>query len=132
MELSTPHPRRVPTTIEIQHCVTTVGNLNAEIGDLQDQSEKVQRRLRTLERQRLNHLSFMSPLRCLPPEIIIEVCKACIDAGITPFLLSRICGRFCDVILNAKVLWSHIHVLRRAPLSTSRAYPYVSMQSIHL
>jgi hypothetical protein len=127
MELSTPHPRRVPTTIEIQHCVKAVGDLNAEIGNLKDQSEEIQQKLKTLECQRLNHLSFMGPLRCLPPEIITEVCKACIDAGISPFLLSRICGRFRDVVLNTKVLWSHIHVLRSAPLSTSRAYPYVSI-----
>jgi hypothetical protein len=125
--LSNPHPRRVPTEVEVQHCLTVVDNLDTEMGNLQKKIEKLQKKMKSLEYKKQNHLSFMARIRCLPIDVIGEICKACVDVGISPFLLARICGRFRDIVLNMKVLWSHIHVTPGATLSTSHAYPDVSI-----
>ncbi|PVG04137.1 hypothetical protein CPB86DRAFT_792874 [Serendipita vermifera] len=132
--LSTPHPRRLPTEVETQHCLTVVDNLNAEMGNVQQQIEKLQKRMKSLEAQRLNHLSFMARIRCLPTDVVGEICKACVDAGISPFLLSQICGRFRDIVINMKVLWGRIHITSRPSTYGSvnkidhEAYPYCALK----
>ncbi|PVG04138.1 hypothetical protein CPB86DRAFT_868884 [Serendipita vermifera] len=94
MQISTPHPRRLPTEEEVKHCWSVIGRLDEEI--IQD--------------IRVNHLSFMSPIRCLPSELIGEICKTCVDMGVNPLVLSHVCGRFHETVNDMSELWSRIHV----------------------
>jgi hypothetical protein len=104
MEISNPHPRRLPTDDEVNHCLSVVKGLDAEISRLQKQ-------LDALKARRLNHLSFISPIRRLPPELISEICLACVKAGVSPMTLNQVCGRFREIVNGTGELWIRIRLM---------------------
>jgi hypothetical protein len=106
MQIPNPHPRRLPTDDEVKHCTVVVEGLDAEISRLQKQ-------LDALKERRLNHLSFISPIRCLPPKLISEICLACVKMGVSPMTLNQVCGRFREIVNSTSELWSRIHLVDR-------------------
>jgi hypothetical protein len=108
MQIPNPHPRRLPTDDEVNHCLSVVKGLDAEISQLQKQ-------LDALKERRLNHLSFISPIRCLPPELISEICLACVKVGVSPMTLNQVCGRFREIVNSMGELWSRIRLKEDEP-----------------
>jgi hypothetical protein len=110
MQISTPHPRRLPTEEEVEHCLSVVQDLDEGILQIRESIEDLQIQLKALEDTRRNHLSFVTPIRCLPPELISEICKTCVEMGVSPLVLNQVCGRFRDIINDTSEFWSRIHV----------------------
>jgi hypothetical protein len=110
MQISVPHPRRTPTNHEVEHCLTTVRNLDEQIAQIKENIEHLQKQLKDVEDTRMNHLSFMSAIRCLPPELIGQICKACIKMGTSPLVLNQVCGRFREIVNNTSEFWGCVYV----------------------
>jgi hypothetical protein len=104
MEIPVPHLRRLPTDDEVNHCRLVVKGLDEEIW-------RFQKQLHALKERRLNHLSFISPIRCLPPELISEICLACVKVGVSPMTLNQVCGRFREIVNSTSELWSRIRLM---------------------
>jgi hypothetical protein len=110
MQISFPHPRRLPTDDEVEHCTFVAEYLDAEIDKIKLEISRLQKQIDVLKEKRLNHLSFISPIRCLPPELISEICLASVKVGISPLILNQICGRFREIVNSTSELWSRIHL----------------------
>jgi hypothetical protein len=110
MQIPNPHPRRLPTDEELKHCFSVVGDMDRQIAQIKERIEDLQMQLETLTATRMNHLSFISPIKRLPPELISEICETCVKAGISPLVLGQVCGRFREIVNRTGELWSRIHV----------------------
>jgi hypothetical protein len=110
MQIPTPHLRRLPTGKEVEHCISVSGRLDVEIDKIKKKISRLQNQIDTLEAKKTNHLSFISPLRCLPPELISEICSASVSAGVSPLILNQICGRLREVVNDTGELWSRIYL----------------------
>jgi hypothetical protein len=108
MRIPNPHPRRLPTDDEVKHCKVFVEGLDVETDKIKMDISRLQKQLDALEEKRINYLSFISPIRCLPPELISDICLACVKAGMSPMTLNQVCGRFREIVNNTSELWSHI------------------------
>jgi hypothetical protein len=110
MQIPNPHPRRVPTDEELKHCFSVVEDTDRQIAQIKEGIEDLQMQLKTLTATRMNLLSFISPIKRLPPELIGEICETCVKAGISPLVLGQVCGRLREIVNGTSELWSHIHV----------------------
>ncbi|PVF91258.1 hypothetical protein CPB86DRAFT_366257 [Serendipita vermifera] len=112
MQISTPHPRRWPTDEEIKQCWSVAEGLDAEINKIKRTILSLQDQVEALEKEKkTNYLSFVSPIRCLSSELIIKICLACVEAGVSPQILNQICGRFSEIV-NSTV-WIEMWNARR-------------------
>jgi hypothetical protein len=66
-----------------------------------------------LEQERLNRQSFITPFQSVPTEILCEIVRHAIGAGIPALRLNRICSQMRDVVNGFKELWSHIYIMAR-------------------
>ncbi|PVF91259.1 hypothetical protein CPB86DRAFT_830673 [Serendipita vermifera] len=130
MDISYPHPRRLPTDDEIKHCLSVIEDLNEGIALLREEISNIQIQLASLEESRVNHLSFISPIRCLPPELIGEICKICVETGTSPLVLNQVCGRFRDVVNDTSELWSRIHLTDNRMETHQRVEKHKSWQTL--
>jgi hypothetical protein len=105
MEWTLPHPRRLPTAWEIHENRAKIGELDAEIADLKEQLEK-------LQRDRDIRASFLSSFRRLPAEILCEIVLHAINKGQSPIKLSKVCASMRDAVIGMKRLWSTISLCR--------------------
>src|ERR1043165_5626046 len=107
LSLSIPHPRDCPSTSDIQLCKAAIEELDQRIQRLKSSRRPNLSRIEEYERNKRNHLSYISPFRCLPVEILNEIFGLSLwnDANIVA--LSQVCCRFREIILDMASLWSH-------------------------
>jgi hypothetical protein len=110
MQISNPHPRRLPTDEELKHCVSVIGNIDGQIIQIKERIKDLQMQMEALKDNRMNHVSFISPIRCLPPKLLREICETCVEMGVNPLTLNQICGRFREIVNDTDEIWSRIRV----------------------
>ncbi|CAG8753258.1 1597_t:CDS:2, partial [Acaulospora colombiana] len=137
VDLPLPHPHRPPTAEEVRFSKARIESLGQEIDDLElkitkfrdrgwiqdlqqqlDQGaaagtldskiEKIQAEVHELERKRANYISYVSPIRRLPTEILSQIIDLCLKDREDITKLAAICGRFRDVTLGMTRIWSNI------------------------
>ena len=106
-----PHPRRLPSALEIEETHTRVQQLDAEISNLFSQISLLQERVHTLEVERSQRISFIAPFRRLPSEILVKIVELCINAGDSPGILNSVCSSMRKAVNGMKVLWGTIHIV---------------------
>lgn len=106
-----PHPRRLPTSLEIEETHATVQQLDSEIDDLVVQISRLQDRVRQLKQERAQRLSFVAPFRRLPPELLVPIVELCINAGDPPTVLNSVCSSMRTAVNGMKRLWGTIHIV---------------------
>jgi hypothetical protein len=106
-----PHPRRLPSALEIEETHAKVQQLDAEIIDLQSQISLLQDRVHKLEEERSQRISFIAPFRRLPPEILVRIVELCVNAGDPASILNSVCSSMRKAVNGMKVLWGTIHVV---------------------
>jgi hypothetical protein len=107
-----PHPRQLPTEDDIRHSKSIIKKLDHDIRQLQTQLQEVQQK-------RANHLSYISPLRRLPTEILNEILRICLEDGGNVLEIAGICSRLREVVLGMTGIWSNITLYQAHP-----DYPY--------
>jgi hypothetical protein len=113
LDLSFPHPRHQPTRAEVLSCKTRIHVLEKCIEDLQNDNNQPKDRLCALQLRRRNYVSYISPLRCLPEEIIRKIVYLCLHKYVQLVTVMHICGTFRDNVINMSTLWSRIEVKRK-------------------
>jgi hypothetical protein len=114
-----PHPRHCPTPAEVSSNKTIIHELDREIDEVTEQINILQKQLHLLRKRRENHASYISPLRCLPPEIIEEIIRVSIKEGAQITVLTEICGTIRDIAIGMSDIWSRL-------LLTHGGWPYMS------
>lgn len=93
--------RALPTTEEGNYSKRIISGIDEEIQDLET-------KLQGLRQKRQIYASYISPLRCLPTEILSEVLSIALNKGVTPIKLAQICSRIRHVVLGMTTFWSKI------------------------
>jgi hypothetical protein len=106
-----PHPRRLPSALEIEETHATVLQLDAEISHLQSQISLLRDRVHKLEVERSQRVSFVAPFRRLPPEILVRIVELCINAGDPASILNSVSSSMRNAVNGMKVLWGTIHIV---------------------
>jgi hypothetical protein len=106
--LAYPHPRQPPTTTEISFNKKVICDIDQEIDSVKDQIKALQLRVLLLRKRRNNHTSYISPLRCLPREIISNIVHMCLEEYTSITTIMQICGTIRDVVNGMSDLWSRI------------------------
>jgi hypothetical protein len=106
-----PHPRRLPSTEEIQETRVVVEQLEDELSSLSREIELLQHKVSQLQKERAQRISFIAPFRRLPPEILAKIAQICIDAGDSPNTLNRVSSSMRLAVNGMKSLWGTIHLV---------------------
>jgi hypothetical protein len=114
-------PRQLPSADDIRQARSTIKQLDQNMEDLEQNIGQLRRRVQELEQKRANYVSYISPLRRLPTEILREIVDICIETGMDVTVMAGICSRLREVVLGMAGIWSNIS-LRGAnyPLSGFR------------
>jgi hypothetical protein len=107
-DIAFPHPRHCPTKAEIISSKASIKSLEREIEILRKRIKELQNRIQPLQRRKDNHASYISPLRCLPSEILSYVIQLCLDNGVEIAVLTQICGTIRDLVNGLSPIWSRI------------------------
>jgi hypothetical protein len=118
MDLKTsqlPHPRQLPSEDGVRQAKSTIRQLDQNIEDLERSMTQLRRRIEELQQQRANYVSYISPLRRLPTEILSEIIMICVQKHVDLTVIAAICSRLRDVVLGMSRLWSHIEIPKVEP-----------------
>ncbi|PVG01784.1 hypothetical protein CPB86DRAFT_58065 [Serendipita vermifera] len=107
-DLPFPHPRHHPTNSELFSSRSLVNSLDQEIGNLRQKIEELQARIQHLQHKRENHASYISHLRCLPPEILCSIVQIAVEGGVRLLTLRQICGTIRYVVNGMTTVWSKV------------------------
>ncbi|PVF92329.1 hypothetical protein CPB86DRAFT_195751 [Serendipita vermifera] len=105
---SLPHPRELPTEDEIRHCKSVIALLDQNIQNLEDNIRKYQAQLEEIRRKKANYVSYISPLRRLPTDILSEIVDTCLHSGVEITTITGIFGRMREAALGMTRIWSNI------------------------
>jgi hypothetical protein len=103
-----PHPRELPTGDDVRHSKAIIEQLDRSIEDLEQSIICLQRQLQEVRQKRANYVSYISPLRRLPTEILSEIIGMRIDDGEDTLTIAGICSRLREVALGMTAIWSNI------------------------
>ncbi|PVF95795.1 hypothetical protein CPB86DRAFT_561761 [Serendipita vermifera] len=103
-----PHPRHWLTVDEILFCKERINALNIEIAYGSKRGTRTTWIL--LLRDRDNYMSYISPIRCLPVEILTEIFRICIENGVSRQTMTRICGTFREIVIGMSTIWRTIRL----------------------
>jgi hypothetical protein len=115
--LPIPHPRHSPTKYEIASSKRLIKGLDQKIEGVKSEIDKLQARLQSLQRDRENHASYISPLRRLPPEIWNFIVYECLEQSVDILVIIQICGTIRDIIVETPTFWNKIHLVPPCPYS---------------
>ncbi|PVF95807.1 hypothetical protein CPB86DRAFT_561914 [Serendipita vermifera] len=127
-----PHPRHRPTQAEILSSEYEIQRLDGEIGHLTTQIEQLQAQLARLQHERDNHASFISPLRCLPAEILTEIVHLCLVNGVSHEILMKICGTIRDIVIGTPVFWKTLRIVPLKKYNPSKGYHCSTIEQLQL
>jgi CII-binding regulator of phage lambda lysogenization HflD len=108
INLSLPHPRQLPSREDIRHSKSIIDQLDQTIENLEQNIKQLQMQLQEAQRKRANYVSYISPLRRLPTEILSEIIDICIKGGVSVIKMASICTRMREVILGMAGIWRNI------------------------
>jgi hypothetical protein len=120
--LSFPHPRHRPTHTEIILSRKWIERIEEEIEFIDKEQQGLRIQLQLLQQRRENHLSYISPLRCLPMEILEDIFRLCLDEYVRITTLTQVCGSLRNLVHGMSSLWSR---LKLDPYSSYRYHPWV-------
>lgn len=106
-----PHPRRIPTAEEVRGILREVEELDGELKTLRGQILFLERRVSDLQDKRAKRVSFISPYRRLPQELLIKIATIYIDEGGSPHTLNRVSSSMREAVNSIKSLWGTIHIV---------------------
>jgi hypothetical protein len=119
-DLQHPHPSHRPTAEQYRSKKTVIDELDRELQNIESEVERSQARVTFLQDKKRNLLSYFSPLRCLPNEILREIIDHCRHNGTEPATLAQICGVFRGILLGIPSIWSKIQL--KLPASRTDKY----------
>jgi hypothetical protein len=108
--LQLPHPRHRPTAEHFRFKQTAVNDLEYEIKSVKSEIERLKSRVQLLQSKKANLISYFSPLRCLPPEVLREIIWQSRQRGVKLTILIQICGVFRDVVIGMPSIWNKIQL----------------------
>jgi hypothetical protein len=103
-----PHPRHCPTSAEVLFHKNIICDLDREIDAITERVIALQARIQILQKRRENRLSYISPLRRLPLEIIYNIIHICLDVDVKITVMTQICGTLRDIVHGMSDIWSRI------------------------
>ena len=105
-----PHPQRLPSPDEIIHNLAKIREADSRIKQLAAQIQELQQSLKETQRDRDIRLSFLSPFRRLPPELLGQIAVCCLAAkgGPKPSQLNQVSKPLRAAVNGMKTLWSTI------------------------
>jgi hypothetical protein len=109
--LPMPHPRHAPSTTEIQTCKSVVDDLERSIKRIRDEINRLELQIKPLQQRRDNYLSYIAPLRRLPPEILSMIIMLCLKDDVDLSVLNQSCGTIRDAVLETTTIWRSIRLL---------------------
>jgi hypothetical protein len=92
-----------------------IEQLDRKIEDLEQDMSQLRARIEELQQQRANYVSYISPLRRLPTEILSEIVIICVQNHVDLTVIAAICSRLREVVLGMSRLWSHIEIPKVEP-----------------
>jgi hypothetical protein len=108
--LQLPHPRHRPTADQFRFKKTVANELDHEIESIESEIKRLKARVQLLQSKKANLVSYFSPLRCLPPEILREIIWHCRQRGVKLTTLEQICGNIREVTIGMPSIWNKIRV----------------------
>jgi hypothetical protein len=105
-----PYPKQLPSEDGVRQAKLKIQQLDQNIGDLEQNISQLRRRIEELQQQRANYVSYISPLRRLPTEILSEIVIICVQKDVDLTVITGICSRLRDVVLGMSRLWSRIEL----------------------
>ncbi|PVG01797.1 hypothetical protein CPB86DRAFT_58218 [Serendipita vermifera] len=106
-DLPFPHPRHCPTPAEAISHKEVIARLERAIQAAQGMDE-LEDHLQHLQKVKTNHVSYISPLRRLPAELLREIVYLCIQDDVKVTTLTQVCGTLRDVVIRLPSLWNKI------------------------
>jgi hypothetical protein len=102
------HPRQLPSGDDIPQIKAIIEQLDRSIENLEQNIRQLQTRIEELQQTRANCVSYISPFRRLPTEILIEIISICIEDGADILTIARVCSRLQEVVSGMTGIWSNI------------------------
>ena len=122
-----------PSSSQISTIQQSMADAQSNIYKLDNEISKLEIALNDLRHKRVElnrftrqHLAILSPMRCLPPEILGDIFKNCLnfcwqdrvfDVREAPLLLSQVCIGWRDAVLSNAKLWSTISLYLQDSIS---------------
>jgi hypothetical protein len=119
--LPLPHPSHRPTAEQFRLKKTVTNEFDCEIQSMESEIERLRYRIQYLRDKKKNLVSYFSPLRCLPNDLLREIIERCLQKGVKLANLMRVCGAFRDVVIGLPSIWSKIRL--HAHRSRINEYP---------
>jgi hypothetical protein len=108
--LQLPHPSHRPTAEQFRLKKPVTNELDCEIQSIESEIERLRSRVQCLRDKKKNLVSYFSPLRCLPNDLLREIIEQCLQKGVKLANLMRVCGAFRDVVIGLPSIWSKIRL----------------------
>jgi hypothetical protein len=108
--LPIPHPKQLPTAVEIQYATLVINDLDKGIGSLKTKIHELQVQLQGLQKKRKNYLSYIAPFRRLPAEIVSEIVWMWLYDGGYILDLAHINSQFRNAVFGTRSIWRHIRL----------------------
>jgi hypothetical protein len=103
-----PHPRHRPTPPEVLFHKNVIDKLDEEMEAVEKEITSLYAHLQHLRQKKVNHISFIAPVRRLPPELLGGIVHECLDNGVKLAALTEVRGTFRDVVIGMPTLWNNI------------------------
>jgi hypothetical protein len=110
-----PHPRNCPTRAEVVLHKNEIEIIKKDMINIESKISRLRTRLRYLQQRKANHVSYIAPLRRLPPEILSEIVLMCLNNGVKLKKLMQVCGTLREVATGMSTLWNKILLLAVNP-----------------
>jgi hypothetical protein len=109
-----------------------IEGLERSIKKIQNEMNELQLQIQTLKQRRDNYISYIAPLRRLPPEILSNIIMYCLDKRVELTVLTQSCGVVRDTVLGMTTVWRSIYLLsgfdsRRRMLTYGRNKEVISV-----
>jgi hypothetical protein len=118
LETWNPHPRHVPTELEVQSTQALIQrdeellrDLRVQLARLESLTAELNEQVERVQRTRLNKVAFISPCRRIPFEILGEIFALAIDNDLQSLhVIKSVCRRWRDVVSHTSKLWNHLRI----------------------
>jgi predicted RNase H-like nuclease (RuvC/YqgF family) len=107
-----PHPRELPTGDDVRQAKSVIEQIDRNIEDLEQKIRRLRKRKRDLQQKRANYVSYISPLRRLPTEILSEIISISFKNDVDITVMAGICSRLREVVLGTPGFWTDVFLCR--------------------
>jgi hypothetical protein len=106
-----PQLKQLPTGDDIRHSKSIIEQLDQNIVDLERNIKRLRAQLQEAQQKRAAYVSYVSPFRRLPTEVLSEIIILYLQSGGDITVITGICSRLREVALGMAGIWSHIALL---------------------